>query len=76
MALVADTGTTIATKRFTLPAHGMTQVTRVVRDLGISENVSGARLVLSTPRGGGAFAAYAALVDNATNDPGPILPSP
>lgn len=54
----------------------MTQVTRVVRDLGVSAGFAGGRLVLSTPTAGGALAAYAALIDNATNDPRTLLPSP
>jgi hypothetical protein len=52
----------------------MTQVTRVARELGVSANVSGARLVLSTPGAGGAFAAYASVIDNLTNDPRTLLP--
>ncbi len=52
----------------------MTQVTRAVRDMGVSGDITGARLVLSTPTGGGAFAAYASVIDNATNDPRTLLP--
>jgi acetyl-CoA carboxylase beta subunit len=52
----------------------MTQVSRVVRDLGVSGDVSGARLVLSTPTAGGAFAAYASIIDAGTNDPRTLLP--
>ena len=44
--LVAENGSTLGTKRYTLPPLGMTQVTKVVRDLGVSANVTGARLVL------------------------------
>jgi len=53
---------------------GMTQVTRVVRDLGVAANVKGARLLLSTPTVGGALAAYASVIDNVTNDPRTLLP--
>jgi acetyl-CoA carboxylase beta subunit len=52
----------------------MTQVSHVVRDLGVAANLSGARLVLSTPTAGGAFAAYASTIDNTTNDPRTLLP--
>lgn len=52
----------------------MTQVTRVVRELGITAAVAGARLVVSTPTPSGAFAAYASVIDAATNDPRALLP--
>ena len=74
VALVADTGVTLGTKRYSLPPLGMTQVSHVVRDLGVAANLSGARLVLSTPTAGGAFAAYASTIDNTTNDPRTLLP--
>ena len=47
--LVAENGSALGSKRVNLPPLGMTQVTRVVRDLGVSADVIGARLVLSTP---------------------------
>ncbi|MCI4354071.1 MAG: beta-propeller fold lactonase family protein [Thermoplasmata archaeon] len=74
VALVADSGDTLGTKRYSLLPLGMTQVSHVVRDLGVATNVSGARLVLSTPTAGGAFAAYAPTIDNTTNDPRTLLP--
>lgn len=67
-------GFLIGSRTVSLPALGMTQVSRVVRDLGVSANVTSARLVLSTPTAGGAFAAYAAAIDNVTNDPRTLLP--
>ena len=72
--LVSAEGAPLASKRYTLAPLGMTQVTKVVRDLGISGNLRGARLVLSTPTAGGAFAAYASAIDNVTNDPRTLLP--
>ncbi|HMM37061.1 MAG TPA: hypothetical protein PKA62_20340 [Thermoanaerobaculia bacterium] len=51
----------------------MTQLTRVVRALGVNGAVSGARLVLSTPTAGGAFAAYASVIDEKTSDPRTLL---
>ena len=72
--LVAGNGSTLGTKRYTLAPLGMTQVTKVVRDLGVAGDVKGARLVLSTPINGGAFSAYASAIDNVTNDPRTLLP--
>lgn len=73
VALVADSGATLATRRYTLPPLGTAQATRVARELGVAGRVSG-RLVLSTPTPGGALAAYAALVDESTGDPRTLLP--
>ena len=72
--LVSASGAVLASGRWTLPPLGMTQVTRVVRDLGVAADVSGARLLLGTPTAGGAFAAYASLIDAGTNDPRTLLP--
>ncbi|MFN8007567.1 MAG: beta-propeller fold lactonase family protein [Terriglobia bacterium] len=72
--LIAENGSTLGTKRYTLLPLGMTQVTKVIRDLGVSANVKGARLILSTPTDGGAFSAYASAIDNVTNDPRTLLP--
>ena len=72
--LVSAEGAALATKRYSLAPLGMTQVTKVVRDLGIATNVTGARLVISTPTANGAFAAYASVIDNVTNDPRTLLP--
>jgi hypothetical protein len=74
ISLVAESGTSLGTELLSLPPLGMTQVTRVVRALGISDSITGARLVLSTPTPGGAFAAYAAVIDNVTSDPRTLLP--
>ena len=74
VSLVSDAGAVLASRRWDLPPLGMTQVTRVVRELGIAASVAGARLVLSTPTPGGAFAAYASVIDDRTNDPRTLLP--
>jgi|GEM_PF-780159 len=73
-SLVSETGTVLGSRRWPLLPLGMTQVSRVVRELGVAANVSGARLVLSTPTSGGAFAAYASVIDAKTNDPRTLLP--
>lgn len=72
VSLLDSSGATLATKRIPLPPLGMTQLTRIVRMMGVEENTSG-RLVLSTPTPGGSFAAYAALIDAGTGDPRTIL---
>jgi len=72
--LVAENGSALGNKRVSLPPLGMTQVTRVVRDLGVTVDVTGARLVLSTATSGGALSAYASVIDNVTNDPRTLLP--
>ena len=74
VTLVAESGTTLAAKRYSLPPLGMTQVSRVVRDLGVSSDVAGVRAALSTPTAGGSFAAYASVIDATTNDPRTLLP--
>ena len=72
--LVGGDGTTLGTKSYPLQPLGMIQVSKVVRDLGVSTDLSGARLVLSTPTVPGTFAAYATVIDNVTNDPRTLLP--
>ena len=74
MNLVAENGSALGNKRVSLPPLGMTQVTRVVRDLGVTVDVTGARLVLSTATSGGALSAYASVIDNVTNDPRTLWP--
>ena len=76
VALVDASGRELGAKRYRLPPLGLTQVSRVARDLGVTSGVAGGRLVLSTATGGGAFAAYAALIDAATNDPRTLLAAP
>jgi hypothetical protein len=74
VAIVTSTGVTMGRRTWTLLPLGMTQVSHVVRELGLPPTVSGARLVLSTPTPGGAFAAYASVIDERTNDPRTLLP--
>jgi len=73
--LVSESGSTLAAGDLVLPALGMTQVGHVVRTLlGPSGTITGGQLLLSTPTPGGAFAAYASVIDNVTNDPRTLLP--
>ncbi len=73
VSLVSDAGKLLGARTYSLPPLGMTQVTGVVKDLGVSETVSSGRLVVSTPTANGAFAAYGALIDNPTGDPRTVL---
>lgn len=72
--LLASSGAVLAAGDWTLEPLGMTQVTRIVRDLGVSGDVRDAQLLLTTSTTGGAFAAYASVIDNVTNDPRTLLP--
>lgn len=72
--LIWSEGSVLARKRYLLEPLGMTQVTKVVRDMGVETNLDGVRLVVSTPTAGGAFAAYASAIDNVTNDPRTLMP--
>ena len=54
----------------------MTQINRVVRDLGVSGPVTGARLVLSSSTPGAAFTGFASVIDETTNDPTAVLAQP
>ena len=47
----------------------MTQINRVVRDMGVSGVVTGARLVLSSSTAGAAFTGFVSVIDEVTNDP-------
>ena len=68
-ALVSPAGETLASKSYSVPPNGMTQINRVVRDMGVSGSVTGARLVLSSSTPGAAFTAFASVIDEVTNDP-------
>ena len=74
VSLVSEAGAVLGSRRWTLLPLAMTQVSRVVRALGVSADVSAARVVLSTLTSGGAFAAYASVIDARTNDPRTLLP--
>ena len=67
---------TLATKTYTVPPNGMIQVNRVVRDMGISGPVTGARLVLSSSTAGSLFTGLASIIDERTNDPTVVLAQP
>ena len=74
LLLISSEGETLGTKRVTLPPLGMTQITRVVRAFGVTAQIRGARLALSTATSTGLVAAYASTIDNIANDPRTLLP--
>jgi hypothetical protein len=65
-------GTPLATRRVPVGPLGFAQL-NVANDLHV-DGVAGAAFVLSTPSSGGAFAAYASVIDRATGDPRTLLP--
>ncbi|MGE5347127.1 MAG: hypothetical protein ACM3JH_14330, partial [Acidithiobacillales bacterium] len=74
-ALWADDGSSLGTlSRQSLAPFEMTQIGRIVQAITGARNTSNATLTLSTPTSGGAFTAFASLVDNGTNDPATLLP--
>lgn len=72
--LLSTSGAVLATKTWILPPLGMIQDGPLAPNMGYSGNVRDAQLLLTTPTTGGAFAAYAAVIDNTTNDPRTLLP--
>ena len=72
--LFAGDGRVLGSLRVRLEPLGMKQVNEVSRALGAAGAVTGARLVLSTPTSGGAFAAYASVINNGTDDPRILSP--
>ena len=68
VALVSPEGATLAAKSYSVPPNGMTQIDHIVRDMGVSGAISGARLVVSSTTTGAAFAALATVIDETTND--------
>jgi hypothetical protein len=59
---------------FILPTLGMVQSSHVIQNF-TAQSVSDSQIVLTTAISGGAFAAYASVVDNVTNDPRTLLPT-
>ena len=72
--LFGEDGSVLGSLRVRLEPLGMRQVSEVSRAVGAPGEVQGARLVLSTPTPGGAFAAYASVIDNGTDDPRILSP--
>ncbi|MEW5974450.1 MAG: putative Ig domain-containing protein [Acidobacteriota bacterium] len=74
LLLLNAEGVVLGSRRVTLQPLGMTQLNRVVRALGVTDEITDARLLLSTTTPLIGFTAYAALIDNATGDPRTLLP--
>lgn len=72
--LLSTSGAVLGSKSWTLPPLGMIQDGPIAPSMGASGTVRDAQLLLTTPTSGGAFAAYAAVIDNITNDPRTLLP--
>ena len=72
--LLSTSGAVLGSKSWTLPPLGMIQDGPIAPSMGASGTVRDAQLLLTTPTIGGAFAAYAAVIDNITNDPRTLLP--
>jgi hypothetical protein len=66
-------GALAASRTATLAPLGMTQMTRVLATLGVSP-AAGGRLTVCSATAGASFAAYASVIDEATNDPRTLLP--
>lgn len=75
VGLFGESGVLLESARYPLLPLEMRQVSRLVRVLGIAGDVLNARVLLSTPTAGGAFAAYASVIDNRSNDPRTLLPT-
>jgi hypothetical protein len=72
--LLSSSGIVLGTKTWTLPPLGMIQDGPIAPSMGASGAVRDAQLLLTTSTTGGSFAAYAAVIDNVTNDPRTLLP--
>ena len=69
-ALVSPAGEKLATKSYSVPANGMTQINRVVRDMGVAGAGTSMCLVLSSvPRRAPLSPPFASVIDEVTNDP-------
>jgi hypothetical protein len=73
LALVSESGAPLGSTGIDLQPLEMRQIGNVVTALGAPAGTSNAVLVVSTPTGGARISTYAALIDQATNDPRTIL---
>lgn len=75
LTLLSSSGAILGTRTVSLHPLGMTQVGPLVGGMGVTGAVRDAQLLLTTSTTGGAFAAYASVIDNVTNDPRTLLPN-
>ena len=73
LTLLDSSGASLGSSTVPLLPLEMTQIGTVGRSLAGGANVTNATLVLTTSTSGGAFAAYASVIDNGTNDPRTLL---
>jgi hypothetical protein len=74
VTLFLGDATNAASKRYTLQPLGMRQASYVVRDMGVTANVSGARIVVAPATTGCTVATYASVISTPTGDPKSLLP--
>ncbi len=74
LTLKSETGATLGTGAYDLLPYEMRQVGTVVTALGAPDGTANTSLVVSTPTSGARIATYAAIIDQATNDPRTVLP--
>ena len=74
LRLFAEGGSLLGSRRVPLPPLGMTQLSRVARQLGVATDLRSARLAVSVATPGCRVAATASGIDEATNDPRTLLP--
>jgi hypothetical protein len=74
VTLIDNQGNRLAEKSYALYPQGMTQISSVIRKLGWNDPIGSANLLLAATTPGGAFSAYASVIDNVTNDPRTLLP--
>ena len=72
--VISPDGHSLGKSRVHLLSLEMHQIDNAPGDISGQNSLTGARLALSTPTPGGAFAAFASMIDNQTNDPSTLLP--
>jgi len=75
LTLLSASGAILGTRSVRLHRLEMTQVGPLVGGMGVTGAVRDPQLLLTTSTTGGAFAAYASVINNVTNDPRTILPN-
>jgi hypothetical protein len=74
LTLASAAGVTLGTHSYHLDPYGMHQIPGVVTELGAPDGTADAALTVATTTPGARVAAYAAIIDQVTNDPRTVLP--